>query len=771
MKKLLFSAISVALLLVEGCQKEPVVESATFSFDSDVVKVKAEGESLRLVYEVLAPVEGVTLDVKCDAEWVTDLAVYPSFIDFKVAKNDSATERTASLKCSYNGYAKNLTLVQAAWMDALVLTIDEVEATAVVISVATAEDDTTWIGQVVGKEWFEAYTEDEIYAEDLKYYYDVADENGMNIEELLSVILSRGPRSGIRMSGLDTETEYVVYIYGMNTKGEKTTSIYYKGFATTAPYEGNDVTFDFDITCERAIADITITPSHEGVAYFNNLITREDFELYGGDINAAADAVIANTIENYMAWDYTLAEVFEYNTDYVATNYQFEAMANTEYVVFAFKWNEKCERLSEVSYEFFTVGDIPPSDNQLSMTIKDVTQTTFYVDILTPNNDPYVIFPVKAMEIAKLRKDSDIFKYLLDTYGTSGLIYYLCEGNVSGTFTDLEADTDYAVLLFGYEAGVLTTSIVRQDITTAKAGDINACIYNIEISDVDDREASVTITPSDYSVWYYWNVFSADATEEDVLAYMEQSYNRDYYADYWEFSYYEITQGKVDARLRQLTPSTKYKIAIVPMNPNRYEVTGEIRFGGEFTTDDAVIADISIWAGFREYYDGDEAYAINPDYMTSFKGYVIVPMTVEIEGESSGFLYSIFDYVEGLDDPEQFSDDMLIDNLYNVGAYWSPAYFRVHWDHPYMIAAVAFDKSDNPSPVYRYCFTCVKEQAGDAQEFMDLYMGDLTTFGAMAKSVVIDDALNVSSLEVKAKEQTHRAKTEGARREGVSFLR
>ena len=43
MKKWILSVVSLALLFVVGCQKEPVVESATFSFNRDVVEVKAEG--------------------------------------------------------------------------------------------------------------------------------------------------------------------------------------------------------------------------------------------------------------------------------------------------------------------------------------------------------------------------------------------------------------------------------------------------------------------------------------------------------------------------------------------------------------------------------------------------------------------------------------------------------------------------------------------------------------------------------------------------------
>ena len=520
---------------------------------------------------------------------------------------------------------------------------------------------------------------------------------------------------------------------------------------------------------ERAIADITITPSHEGVAYFNNLITREDFELYGGDIEKAADAVVAKIIEDYAAWDYTLAETFEYNTDYVATNYQFEAMANTEYVAFAFKWNEKCERLSEVSYEWFTVGTIPPSDNKLSMTISDVTQSTFYVDIKTTNDDPYAIIAIPSAQIANMQEDSQIFDFVLKEYGTSFLYNYIFNGDIEGEFSGMEAGTEYAVLLFGYEAGVLTTKITRENIKTLKAGAIDACKYDIVISNIEDREAYVTITPTDYSIWYYWNVFEADTTEEEVKAYIQNLYNKSYYGDYWEFSYYEITRGAVSSRLSQLKPSTEYKIVIYPMDPDKFAYTGSMREGGKFTTTDAVVANISITAGFDAYYDGDEVAALEPNYLGGYKGYVILPMSVNIQGESSGYLYTIFTYQDGLEDPELFSDDLLIDNLYSVGANWSPAYFRGQWDVEMMIAAVAFDNEGNPSPVYRRRFICTRDGAGDAQEFVDYYMGTIKTYASTYSASSREDKLCLNSLVIASDAEVH--KEVQRRAETIRFTR
>ena len=722
----MMAVVALASILV-ACQSEPATKLNNITLYAEMLDAQPEGETLRVNYAVAKSAEGLSLQVTADAEWVNVDVVTASFFDITVAKNDSGVERSTSLVLSYGNDTMSLTINQKAWESPIAVKVDMVDATSVTFSVTTRDDKTTWIGQIVDKAWFDDMAEEDIFNEDMRYYYAMAEEAGVEIEEYLATVLSKGSHSNIRMAGLDPEWEYVVYVYGMNTAGEKTTSIYSEAFTTTAPYQGNDVTFEFDITVERAIAHIAITPSHEGVAYYNNLITYEDFEtLYDKDINVAADTVIANVIEDYAYWEYTLAETFEYNTDYLATAYEFEGMANTKYIAFACKWNEQCKRLSEVSFKEFEIGSIPASENQLAMEISDVTQSTFYVKITTTNNDPYAIFAIPTEEIKKLHADEAIFNYVLEKYGTSFLYNYIFEGDIEGNFIGMEAETEYAVLLFGYEAGTLTTKITRENIKTLKAGAIDACIYNIEITDVEDRDANVSITPSDYSIWYYWNVFEADTTEDEVKAYIESTLNGYYYGDYWEFSYYELAQGKVESHLSQLTPNTEYKIVIVPMHSERFIYMGSMREGGRFTTTEAVIADISITAGFDAYYDGDEVYAINPQYFSNYQGQVILPMSVEIDGDYSGYLYTIFTYQEGLEDPAQYSDDTLIDNLYNVGANWSPAYFRGQWDVEMMIAAVAFDKSGNPSPVYRERFICTRDGAGDAQEFVDYYLGEIT---------------------------------------------
>ncbi|MBR2428723.1 MAG: hypothetical protein IKB15_01930 [Alistipes sp.] len=49
------------------------------------------------------------------------------------------------------------------------------------------------------------------------------------------------------------------------------------------------------------------------------------------------------------------------------------------------------------------------------------------------------------------------------------------------------------------------------------------------------------------------------------------------------------------------------------------------------------------------------------------------------EGEYSCLLYTIFNYVDGLEDETMYSDDVLFETLYEKGAYWTLTYFRGEW--------------------------------------------------------------------------------------------
>ena len=148
--------LMAALVAWVGCQKDPDTASANIEIYAESLEAKPEGEELRFNYSIINPVEGVALTVECDAEWVSNIRSTDNFVLFDVAKNDTGAEREAKMKLSYGASHKSLTITQKAFLEPLSLKIEAVDATSVTIAVTGLDEETTWIGQIVRREWFEA---------------------------------------------------------------------------------------------------------------------------------------------------------------------------------------------------------------------------------------------------------------------------------------------------------------------------------------------------------------------------------------------------------------------------------------------------------------------------------------------------------------------------------------------------------------------------------------------------------------------------------------
>ncbi|MBR5818510.1 MAG: BACON domain-containing protein, partial [Alistipes sp.] len=267
--KRVFLGVAMIIAAVVGlcsCERggEEIKDSGIVLYNSEI-EVGVDATTQRFNYDIKERIEGETLHIECAEEWITIDKIGETIVEFSVAEN-GGEERVATLNLTYGNEKNTLKIRQKGYVAPLTLTVEKADATSVTFSVETLDEEMTWIGQIVGKDWYENFTTEEILNEDMRYYNGVANEMGISLEEYLSGVLSRGSHSNIRMSGLDPETEYVVYIYGLSAIGEVTTRVFHAEFATEAPYEGNDVTYDINVEVNRAIAKISIQPSHEGVA-------------------------------------------------------------------------------------------------------------------------------------------------------------------------------------------------------------------------------------------------------------------------------------------------------------------------------------------------------------------------------------------------------------------------------------------------------------------------------------------------------------------------
>ena len=724
MKKVLF--IIATLLTVFSCVEPTIEIERRIELSQTDVVIGAQGATVKVVYQVTGAQTGAEVTVSNDADWLTVSTEKARLIELTADRNVTGENREAVVRVSYQDYEEvEISVSQTIWEEPITLTLEGTESTTVLFSVQTLDSELTWVGQVVGKEWFEDMESDEqIFQEDLSYYSLEAQNQGVPLSDYISTILNKGSYQNLKYKGLDPSSEYVIYVYGLTAEGERTTEIYSVEATTQPPYDG-PITLEVEITEENNILDVTVTPSHDGVYYYWNLMDRDTYEGYaaqhGDDPVKVFQAYVEWDIQDLIDYEYltTRAEYFEWYSDINQVNSQFECMALTDYIVFACQWDENCIFTGEPTYVWHTSADVAPSDNVITVFVgDDVDQSSFFVDIKTTNNDPYVMMAEPSVFMEGMDEDQ-IYAHLLEDYGAFGLNYYVFEGDVAGRMTGLQPDTEYTLVVFGFKAGKKTTAMQTFKVKTLSAGPAEDCTFDFELDKAESNTLHITVTPSDAAHYYYWYVYSPDTTADQVREDITNIINKSYYGDMYEFSYYELSQGKSSGNIPFLAPETQYKVAAVVMDPRTGEFLADVIFSEPFSTGEENYSDITITATFDKFYNGDDLYAVNPNAGAQYQGYAMVPVTVTIDGEYNSYYYTIFEYVTGLEDPAKYPDAALYQTLVYYGVnYAQSVNFRAPWNKAVVIAALAIDKEGRYSRVYRQKYTFKKYAASPISDLL-----------------------------------------------------
>ena len=718
-------AAAVLGAVAVSCVEENLNLTPVIHLSETSITVPSDGGTRRVVFQVENASEGKEVAAVTSADWLSISSERAKIIEVIAAKNEEGGERSAEVTVSYPGAEDVVFMViQSLWEAPITVEVIGTESTSVNFKVQTADPEFTWVGQVVSQEWFdEKGTDEAIFQEDLSYYSYEASNSNVSLADYLKTIINKGSFDNLQYKGLDPSSDYVVYVYGITPEGERTTDICYASARTQEPYEG-PLTFDIRVSEENNIMDITVTPDHDGVYYYWNLMDRETYDSYaakyGDDPKAVFQAYVDWDIQDLIDYEYLTqrSEYFEWYSDMNESNSQFECMALTEYIVFACKWDENCMFSGDPEFVWHTSADALPSDNKITVTIgDDVDQSSFYVDIKTTNNDPYVMIAEPSKYMSGMNEE-EIYQHLLEDYGAWGLLSYVFEGDVAGRMYGLKPDTDYTVVVFGFKAGKQTTDMQTFKVRTLPAGPAEDCKFEFTLNEAGSNSLDITVAPTDAAHYYYWNVYTPDVTAEEVKENVRNLIQKGYYGDMWEFSYYELSQGKSTGKISFLAPETDYRVAAVVMDESTGEFLADVIFSDVYRTGEANYADITITATFDKFYDGDDLYELNNDAGAQYKGYAMVPVTVSIDGEYSSYYYTIIEYVTGLEKEEVYPDAALYETLVYYGVnYAQTVNFRAPWNKAVVIAAMAIDKQGRYSKVFREKYTFKKYNASDIQDF------------------------------------------------------
>lgn len=776
-----FIAIVSLLFAFASCEKPQAELVPAIRLAETEFAIASDGGSVKVAYVIENPVEGEKISAVADVDWLDVDASKARILTISAATNETGVVRQASVTLSYKGAEDvTLTVSQDFFENPLSIEISNVTATNVFFSVNTTDPDLTWIPMVTYKEGFEYYeTPDELFRSDIEYFEYLADINDMTLAQFIEMMSAKGPMNDVNLGGLQPSTDYVLYAYGVTKDAKRTTDIVSCPFRTEDPYEG-DITFTFEAEENDYILNFSIIPSYTGVPYYYGIVTKKQWDLwssnYGGDVSAAIqaediDATIADLMDLGMMSGPEDYFILFSEADVMDFGY-FELTADTEYIIFASRWDEQCRLTGPISTYSHKSQPIDKSDNQLTLAVENVTQSSADAVVTASNNDPYAVINLRAGELAGMT-DEEIFEFVTTKYDYI-LGEYTFQGSMTRNYSRMRPDNDYTFLAFGYKAGTMTTSEMQKvDIKTLPAGDPKACTFEFEVvPDVDN--AFVSITPSDKGQFYHWLVYPSNYTAEDAKSYIRQYVEYWYEDDFAAFASWELSLGDDAATAWDLYANTEYKVGAVIMDYDTGEFLSDVHFSESFITPVKQYANITFDWNYGPYYDLGELVRAGQSQFESLlsSGDALMPLKVTVNGDCSAFYYILYPYE--LTDTEMYPDEQFYDQLEYDGISRLSTNLIVKYDTPMTLVALAYDNQNNPTQLDRIPLRFTQDGASPAKDFIaSSGQKSIAQFSSMSLSFNTPVGVKrlpqerITSEQMEAKHQEAMAKVEQLRKDKV----
>ena len=344
-------------------------------------------------------------------------------------------------------------------------------------------------------------TEEEILADDLNYILGLAEQYGVSVRELLEGLkwLVKGDKIGYQVENLYPDTEYVVYCYGVEFRDDTydvTTDINYTVITTTAPALIS-AEFSVESNVEGNSVSLTVTPDGYDGFYYGYIVPESDKYFI-----AEGEEVTEEHIDHYR--NRAFMEFGSYVNDQGIPSSQFcykgvttiekrlNPNANYQLVLFAVNRDRVPLLCSVPSVYNFATADISKSDLVITLDVTDITPYTAQLTVTTSNDtESYACVLLARSQVPEMENEYELMNFILTNFDPE-----IFKGGWSEQLLPLMPDTEYTVLAFGIENNLPTTSIVRNDFTSATAKEGNIKIESIDILKLFDTYQIAAVDPS-----------------------------------------------------------------------------------------------------------------------------------------------------------------------------------------------------------------------------------------------------------------------------------
>lgn len=533
LKYLLFIVItSFSLNLAISCDKPEKEQN-----DPKIIIIKknidlaCDATYAEITYSIENPSEKLSVNIQTESDWISHNTEKSKdgIIGLDITPNLSEESRNATITVCYGPAQENVTIKQEGTKKeepidlSFEISMDEIGTTTASFTVKPSNDDDTYLAMVVEKDYFDSFGSEEAYfQDDLKYFETMAEKNGVSLQEYLEAVVLISGTQTIPLSKLTPETAYYVYCYGLTADAEKTTEIFKKEF-TTEGTQKVEADFEISSVVKGTEVDLSVTPSNKDIRYISDVVASAAIVDGLFTIEDLYQEYINQYIYVWTAYGKSPQECLDEITLFGDQTLHYSLDENTEYIGFAIGVSEDAILNTELSQEKFTTTEVVPSDNKISISITDIAAHSFNYSVTTTNNDAYVLYADYSVNWKDMTDEE-----ILAEVTKQDLLSYIFMGNTEGSFKDMDSDTEYIFMAFGYSAGKVTTDLVKNIFRTTPADKSEATVTASFDKYFDQTEVGalypeyagdgvlvpVTVTCSGDVAEYYYHIYMYDLSDK-----------------------------------------------------------------------------------------------------------------------------------------------------------------------------------------------------------------------------------------------------------------
>lgn len=488
----ILSMLCLATICFVACDKpvdEPK-EKPQVSLATTEVVATAEGGEYSVSYTITNAVEGATITVNEDVEWISDVAIAADKITFVVAALEEDGERSATLAVEYpKTEAQSITVKQSGTATPsgdFTIDVQEVHASSAITQVTPDDKDMYYIMYLEEVSYFEyggIETAEQLILDDFSAFQRGSANNDMNLKAYMEAanVLFKGTQR-VKWSNVLPGVKSVLYVYGVqfNEDGseyEAVTDIAWELIVPEyAPLQDVDFTLDCDIN--GAEVTLNIEPQNWDGYYLVKFVDSND-ELYAQDESVFTDdymKIIADewiwVYDGNLGYGFSMEDILD-NTCYKGNqSINVELASYTLYSALVYpvaEYDGFVQVVGKPSYVNFSTEEVQQSDMDINIEV-----TNCYVRVadirLTPS-EPDTQYMMLVTQTSYLPEDYDD-DYLLDQiFGEWSYAAFTFKGEMTSHLNTLYPDTEYLIVAFGYSGGVVTTDICKKIFKTQPEGE------------------------------------------------------------------------------------------------------------------------------------------------------------------------------------------------------------------------------------------------------------------------------------------------------------